>query len=77
MGGLQISGVDLPKSRSLESDVELTVGKYQGRQVDRDILEGLPLGFVDLRNVVRSTTCALLWYSILPSFLWVAVSEER
>lgn len=35
-------------SRSRERDVYLAVGKYRGRQVDRDFLEGLPLGFVDL-----------------------------
>jgi len=33
-------------SRSRERDVELTVGKYRVRQVDCNLLKGLPLGFV-------------------------------
>ena len=32
---------------SRKRDVQLTVGKYRGRQVDCDLLEGLSLGFVD------------------------------
>ena len=34
-------------SDSRERDVELTVRKYRGRQVDCNFLEGLALGFVD------------------------------
>ena len=40
-----VGGVSYSHSR--ERDVELIVGKYRGRQVDCDFLEGLPLGFVD------------------------------